>query len=109
MKLRMTTVWAVAAALLAAAPALAAGDATKDLEKAANALDGKAMVKAIVELGEQGDEKAVKTIVTVALNADQLGDKKKHLSPEDVNAIFDASKKALIAAKDPKAHKFVFE
>jgi hypothetical protein len=111
MNLRMgrSVLFALAGLVLAAAPALAAGDPAKDLEKAANALDAKGMLKAIGELGEKGDEKSVQMIVTVALNADQLGDKKKHLSPEEVNEIFDASKKAIIQAKDPKAHKFVFE
>lgn len=102
--------WALGGLLLLAAPARAAGDAQKDLEKALNSFDAKGMVKAIGELGEKGDEASVNTIVKVALNADAVGDpKKKHFSPEEVNQIYDASKKALIAAKDPKGHKFVFE
>jgi hypothetical protein len=94
--------------LLTIAPARAAEkhDPAADLQKAINAFDAKATIKAIEALGEQGDEKAVKTILTVALKVDELGTKEKRFKPEEVNDIFDAAKLAIVKTKDQKAQKF---
>jgi len=77
------------------------------LNQALRAVDAKAAIKAIEALGEQGDEKAVKTILQVALKVDEFGDGKREFRPEEVNDIFEAAKVALVKAKEPKAQKFI--
>jgi hypothetical protein len=93
---------------LTAAPAARAADASAELQRAVAALDAPATIKAIDDLGNQGDEKAVKTILAVALRIDEVAQGKKKFTPAETNEIFEAAKKALVKVKDPKAHKLVF-
>jgi hypothetical protein len=95
-----------AVALTLALAPLARADGEKDLKKGIAAGDRALVVKALEALGGEDSEKAAKTILTIALQVDELN---KAFKPEDTNAIFDAAKHALAGMTDKKALDFVYK
>ncbi|MGH7294972.1 MAG: VWA domain-containing protein [Polyangiaceae bacterium] len=100
---------AIALGGLAAEARAGGNEATSELQQAIEAINAPATIKAIQDLGAQGDLRAAKLILQFALNIDQIKSGNKKFTPEESDQIFEASKAALIALKDPKAHKFVFD
>lgn len=104
---RMRALMAAALVAAAVAPAArAASDGEKALKQGLRAGDKGAVVAALEKLGEEDDEKAAKTILAVALNADELN---KGFDAKATNEIFDAAQRALAGMTSEKALEFIYK
>lgn len=92
-------------ALALAAPAWAKSDPEADLKKALGATNKAGVLTALKDIAAEGDEKAAKLVLNVALDLDKLA----KFKTEDSNDIFDAAEETLATIKDAKAEAFVFE
>jgi hypothetical protein len=90
--------------LALAAPAVGRDNPERDLKKAIAMGDKAGIVAAIGALGQENSEKAAKSILKVALAADQLN---RDLTAKDTNEVFDAATEALAGMSDGRARSYI--